>query len=52
MNAIKREIELGSYWEHFKFSKDLALILPVDDPKRKHIEKVVNDINLKLTPNP
>lgn len=48
MESIKREIQLASYWEHFKYAKDIALILPVDHPKRKLIEKTVND----LTPNP
>ncbi len=44
MDFIKLEILEGSYWEHHKIAKDFALILPIDHPKRKIIEKELNDI--------
>ncbi len=38
-----------NYLEHFKHAKDLALILPIEHPKRKEIEfelnKMVTEIN-------
>ena len=36
---IELEILEYSYWEHFKFSKDLSLILPLKHPKRLLINK-------------
>ncbi len=33
-----------SYWEHFKYEKDLSLILPIDHPKRIEISQAVKDI--------
>lgn len=40
--SIKLEILNASYWEHFKMAKDLALYLPIDNPKRLKIEGELN----------
>lgn len=48
MNQIKREILLASYWEHHKFEKELALIYPIDNPKRLRVQKEVEKIRLQL----
>jgi len=48
MNQITLEILEGSYLEHFKMAKDFALILPIDNPKRKKIEKELNDISEQI----
>lgn len=48
MTHIQLEILEGNYWEHFKFAKDLALIFPVDDPKRKKIEVEMNSMLDKI----
>jgi hypothetical protein len=32
----------ASYWEHFKFAKELALYLPVSDKKRVELEIEMN----------
>lgn len=48
---IRLEILEGSYWEHFKSAKDLALISPIDDPKRKNVEKTLNDLTEKIQKN-
>ena len=45
---IRLELLKFSYWEHFKMAKDLALVLSIDHPKRKAIEKEVNDISDKI----
>ncbi len=56
MNTSNRlEILEYSYWEHFKFAKDISLILPIDHPKRKKLEMELNlmikEINtLKINP--
>ncbi len=42
------EILEYSYWEHFKSAKDLALILPLDHPKRKAIEISMNEVLEKI----
>lgn len=41
---MKLEILQYSYWEHFKFAKDLALILPLNHPKRIKVENEMNKI--------
>jgi hypothetical protein len=43
-----KEILLASYYEHFKFAKELALIYPLDNPRRVKIEKEINTIQKKL----
>ncbi len=48
MESIKKEILLSSYWEHFKYAKDLALTLPVDNEKRKLVEKTLNELSKKV----
>jgi len=42
MDKIKLEILEYSYWEHYKMAKDIAFILPIEDPKRKRIEAEMN----------
>lgn len=43
MNKTKLEILQASYWEHFKYDKDLALILPIEHPKRKRRSAIKNN---------
>jgi len=47
-NKIKLEILEGSYWEHFKYAKDLSLMLPIENPKRKLIEQEINNIQSEI----
>lgn len=42
------EILEANYWEHFKMAKDMSLYLPVNNPKRKEIEKVMNEMITKI----
>jgi hypothetical protein len=46
MEELKHRLEIlnSSYWEHFKFAKDLAGYLDFDHPKRVKIEKLLNDM--------
>lgn len=39
---IKLELLEYNYWEHFKFAKDISLVLPVNHPKRKLLEEEMN----------
>lgn len=39
---IKLEILSSNYWEHFKYAKDLALILPLNHPKRIRIQNALD----------
>lgn len=48
MRSIKIEILQYSYWEHFKALKDVALILPIEHPKRKKLEDATNEILKQL----
>lgn len=48
MDRIKIEILEYSYWEHFKALKDVALILPIEHPKRKKLENATNEILKEL----
>lgn len=48
MIIIKIEILLASYLEHFKAAKDLALIYPIDNPKRIKIEQELNNIQMEI----
>ena len=42
---MDEQIILGfNYWENFKFDKELAMVLPVDDPKRIRIHAETNKI--------
>ncbi len=42
------EILQANYWEHFKFEKELSLILPLDHPKRLLIAKHSSEILSKI----
>lgn len=44
MTPIQKEILIANYWEHYKFAKDLAMIYGIDNPKRKLIEKNVDEL--------
>lgn len=46
--TIELEILECSYWEHFKHAKDLALILPIEHPKRKLLETELNNIQKQI----
>ena len=48
MISIYLEILQGSYWEHFKKSKDLSLYLPLDDIRRKELEEEIKIILEKI----
>ena len=41
---IELEILNYNYWEHFKFAKDIALILPITHPKRIRMERELNEL--------
>jgi hypothetical protein len=47
---MTHEIEIleYSYWEHFKYAKDLALILPLNHPKRNRLDLELNKMISKL----
>lgn len=38
-----------NYWEHFKHAKDIAMILPIDHPKRLEVEKSLNNIQSRIS---
>ena len=39
---LELEILSANYWEHFKFAKDIAMYLQLEDPKRVKVEKELN----------
>lgn len=45
------EILEANYWEHYKYAKDLAQFLPLNNPKRllleKEMSKMIEEINNK-----
>lgn len=45
---IELEILEYSYWEHFKYAKDLALILPIGHEKRLRLDKEMNIMITKI----
>lgn len=45
---IKIELFEYNYWEHYKFAKDLALILPLNHPKRKLLEEELSKMMKEL----
>jgi len=45
---IKMELLQYSYWEHYKFAKDLSFVLPLKHPKRIKIEKEINKIQQEI----
>lgn len=48
MDKIKLELLQSSHLEHFKVAKDLALILPINHPKRKSIESELNKMQVEI----
>ena len=42
------EILKANYWEHFKYAKDLQLILPLKHPKRVKYETILNEMILEI----
>jgi len=44
----KLEILEFNYWEHFKLSKDLSLVLPLNHPRRVKIDKSMNELLAKI----
>jgi hypothetical protein len=48
MKKIRLEILESSYWEHYKYAKDMAMYLPLDHPKRKLLEKELNEMISEL----
>jgi len=48
MNDMKNQILLYNYWEHFSYAKELALVLPIDHPKRKRLEKSMNELQVLI----
>ena len=48
MNKIDLEILEWSHWEHFKAAHDLSRVLPLDHPKRKAIEKSMNELSEQI----
>jgi len=48
VDTIKLEILEYNYWECFKAAKDLALVLPLDHPKRKATESQMEDIRREI----
>lgn len=45
---LQSEILLANYWEHFKYAKELAMYLPIDNPKRVKIENTISEITILL----
>jgi len=45
---IRLEILAYSYWEHFKFEKDMARVLPLDHPRRVELRKHSNELLAEL----
>ncbi len=46
--TIQLEILQFNYWEHFKYSKDLALIYSPETPKRRELDRVLNELITKI----
>lgn len=47
---MNNDILLFSYWEHFKAAKDIALVYPVDHPKRVALEVELQKLSKMLHP--
>lgn len=47
---MSNEILLFNYWEHFKAAKDLALVYPIDHPKRIALEAELQRLSKMLNP--
>jgi len=41
-------ILLASYYAHLSAAKELALILPIDNPRRVSVERSMNELAVKL----
>ena len=41
---LELEILNASYWEHFKWAKELAGYLPLKNHKRVKLEKILNEM--------
>ena len=48
MKEIKIELLRASFSEHFKYAKELGLIVPINNPRRLRIEKEGNKIQEEL----
>lgn len=50
MNTNKTELEIleSSYWEHFKYAKDLSMYLPLNHPKRIKVDDELNKMIEKI----
>ena len=48
MKSIELELLQYSYWEHFKFAKDLSFVLPLNHTKRVKIEREINKIQQQI----
>lgn len=49
-NIIRNRLEIleQNYLEHFKYAKDLALVLPLNHPKRKEIDEEMNVMTCEI----
>lgn len=45
---LELEILEYSYQEHFKYLRDVSLILPIEHPKRIKVEKEVNELIIRI----
>ncbi|NJO63437.1 MAG: hypothetical protein HC836_36095 [Richelia sp. RM2_1_2] len=49
MNKHRIQILEANYWEHYKFAKDIAMFLPIDDPKRiiynEELDRLLKELN-------
>lgn len=41
---IKLEILESSYYEHFKYTKDIAMFYPLNHPKRLELDIIMNSM--------
>jgi uncharacterized membrane protein len=48
MKNVELEILQYNYWEHFKYAKDIALILPIGHPKRIAAEQQLDKLQQKI----
>ena len=48
LDRINIELLRYSYWEHYKYAKDLSFVLPIKHPKRVKIEKEINKIQQQM----
>lgn len=46
--SVKLQILEYNYWEHFKAAKDMAMVLPLNHPRRKEVERELNDIQEQI----